>query len=353
MKDDAFLQIIKKVEGYDDKFKVGKGYINTGCYVLNALVSGSIFGGIASNRITGFAGDPATGKSYLTYGLIKSFLDDNPEGRVVLFDSEIAIDLDDLRDRDIDVERLIMLYPTSLQEFRTQSTQIISGYAKMKPADRPKLLFALDSLSNMPSKKEMVDAEEAKDVADMTRAKTIRSIFRILSPLLGKYSIPMVVTNHTYDNIMSMYGGKEIAGGGGMKFAASTIIQLSKAQDKDADNSLKGLILTASLYKSRFTKTGKKAKMNLDFTKGLSRYFGLLEIAEKYGIFPKVGNKFETPEGKFFGSVIYKQPARFFTDDILLKIDEACKKEYLFGSQDDEVEDDFIEELDDDQSDDE
>ena len=277
--------------------------------------------------------------SYLSYGLIKNFLDNTPDGRVILFDSEIAIDKNDLKEREIDTDRLVMLYPTSLQEFRTQAAQIISGYSKLKKSEKIPLMFVLDSLSNMPSKKELDDAEDAKDVADMTRAKTIRSIFRILAPLLGKHAIPMVVTNHTYDNIMSMYGGKEIAGGGGMKFAASTIIQLSKAQDKDSDNTLKGLILTATLYKSRFTKTGKKAKMNLDFSKGLSKYYGLLEIAEKYDIFPKVGNKFETPEGKFFGSVIYKQPERFFTDEILIKIDEACKKEFLFGSQGDDGED--------------
>ena len=284
--------------------------------------------------------------SYLSYGVMREFLEQNEKGRVVLFDTEVAVDKEDLAGRGIDIKRVVLMYPESIQEFRTQSTQILDGYSKLKKDQKIPLLFVLDSLSNLASAKETDDAVEGKEVTDMTRAKTIRSVFRIITPKLGKNKISMIVTNHTYDNIMSMYGGKEISGGGGFKYAASTIVTLGKRKDQDADKTVKGLIITAKSYKSRFTKPEKKVELNLDFTKGLGRYYGLLDIAEEYGIFPKTGNKYETEHGKFFGTAINKNPERFFTKEILLRVDEACKTEFMFGANeaaeeeiDDEVDD--------------
>lgn len=344
MDDKNFLNLLKGVEGYDDNLNVKTGFIDSGCYALNALISGSIWGGFPDNRIVGLAGDPATGKSYLSYGIIREFLDNHENGRVILFDSEIAIDKDDLAERGIDIKRLTILYPETLEQFRTQSSQILDGFSKFKPADKFPLMFVLDSLSNLASNKEVSDAQEDKQTADMTRAKVIRSIFRILAAKCGKNRIPLIVTNHTYENIMNMYAGKEVAGGGGLKYGASTIVMLSKAKDQDADKDVIGLTITAKTYKSRFTKPEKKVKLNLSFDHGLSKFHGLLEIAEDYGIFPKEGNKYVIGENKFFGKSIMKDPERFFTDEVLLKIDEACKKEFKFGGGDDQQVDDEDEE---------
>jgi hypothetical protein len=119
----------------------------------------------------------------------------------------------------------------------------------------------------------------------------------------------------------------------GLEYAASTILFLSKKKDKDkSDNSVTGAIITANLKKARLTIENKKVETLLDYATGLDPYYGLLDLAEKFGIFKKVSNKFELPDGtKAFESAIEKNPEKFFTKAILDLIDEKCKDEFLYG----------------------
>jgi hypothetical protein len=140
------------------------------------------------------------------------------------------------------------------------------------------------------------------------------------------------VTNHVYDVVGSYVPTKKMGGGSGLEYAASTILFLSKKKDKDKDNQITGAIITANLKKARLTIENKKVETLLDYTDGLDPYYGLLDLAEKFDIIKKVSTRYELPDGtKAFESAILNDPKKYFTKDILDRIDEACKNEFLYG----------------------
>ena len=149
-------------------------------YILNALVSGSIFGGLPANKITALAGESSTGKTFFALSVVRSFLQSNPDAQVIYFETESAISKDMMETRDIDVKRVGLVPVTTVQEFRTQSIKVVDEYMKLKKEDRPPLLFVLDSLGMLSTSKEVQDATDGKETRDMTRAQVIKSIFRIL-----------------------------------------------------------------------------------------------------------------------------------------------------------------------------
>lgn len=124
---------------------------------------------------------------------------------------------------------------------------------------------------------------------------------------------------------------KEIGGGNGIRYAASTIAMLSKKKEKDGTDVI-GNIIKVKMYKSRLSRENQEASVLLTYSKGLNRYYGLLELAEKYEIFKKVSTRYELPNGeKVFGKNINEDPEKYFTDDILKQLDEAAAKEYKYG----------------------
>jgi RecA/RadA recombinase len=310
------------------------GFIGTGSYSLNALLSGSIYGGLPANKVTALAGEPSTGKTFYAINIVRQFLRDNETGFVFYFESESAISKQMLSDRDIDTKRVAVVPVATIQEFRTQAVKILDKYIEDKTSkDRPPMLFVLDSLGNLSTTKEMEDIADGKDTRDMTRAQLVRGAFRVLTLKLGKAKVPLIVTNHVYDVVGSYVPTKKMGGGSGLEYAASTILFLSKKKDKDkSDNSVTGAIITANLKKARLTIENKKVETLLDYATGLDPYYGLLDLAEKFGIFKKVSNKFELPDGtKAFESAIEKNPEKFFTKAVLDLIDEKCKDEFLYG----------------------
>jgi RecA/RadA recombinase len=238
-----------------------------------------------------------------------------------------------LADRGVDTKRIAVVPVATIQEFRTQAVKILDKYiADKESKDRPPMLFVLDSLGNLSTDKEMADIADGKDTRDMTRAQLVRGAFRVLTLKLGKAKVALIVTNHVYDVVGSYVPMKKMGGGSGLEYAASTIIFLSKKKDKDKDGSVTGDIITANLKKARLTIPNKKVETLLDYMEGLDPYYGLLDLAEKFGIFKKVSTRFELPNGtKVFESAILKDPEKYFTDDILEQIDEACKNEFLYG----------------------
>ena len=194
------------------------GYIDTGSYIFNALVSGDIHRGIPSNKITALGGESATGKTFFALGMVQKFLEDNPEGNVVYFESESALTQEMLEERGVDTNRILLVPVTTIEEFRTQAVNIIDGFEKQKKGDE-KLFFVLDSLGMLSTIKETEDIGSGKNVRDMTKAQVIKGTFRVLTLKLGKVGIPMIVTNHTYDVIGSMFPQKEMGGGSGLKYA--------------------------------------------------------------------------------------------------------------------------------------
>jgi RecA/RadA recombinase len=321
------------------------GYIDTGSYVLNALVSGSLFGGIPNNKITAFAGESATGKTFFVLGAVKRFLDDNPDGGVVYFESESALTKQMIKERGIDTKRTVIVPVATIEEFGTQCAKLLDKYLEQDEADRQPLCLVLDSLGMLSTTKEMADTESGSDKRDMTRAPKIRGIFRTLTLKLGRAKVPMFITNHTYDVIGSYIPMKEMSGGSGLKYAASNILFLSKKKEKDGTE-IVGNIIKVANHKSRLTKENKLVEVLVTYTEGLSRYYGLLELAEAAGIFKKVSTRYELPDGsKQFGKTINQNPEQFFTDEVLQQIEEHVKKTFLYGAPTEEELDEEVAEL--------
>ena len=309
-------------------------FVDTGSFIFNALVSGSIFGGLPSNKITALAGESSTGKTFFALSIVKNFLQSNPAAQVIYFETESAITKNMLSTRGIDITRLGLVPVTTVQEFRTQAIKVVDEYTKLPIADRPPLMFVLDSLGMLSTTKEVEDAAAGKETRDMTRAQIVKSIFRILSLKLGRANIPLIVTNHTYDVVGSYMPTKEMGGGSGLKYAASTIIYLSKSKEKDGKDVI-GNIIKCKAYKSRFTKENSIVSTRLYYDeRGLDSYYGLLELGEKYGIFTKVGNRYQIGEAKIYPKNILEDPQKFFTPEVMQALDECAKKEYSYGSFD-------------------
>ena len=193
-------------------------------------------------------------------------------------------------------------------------------------------MFVLDSLGMLSTSKEMEDITNDKQVRDMTKSQLIKGAFRVLTLKLGQAGIPMLVTNHTYDVIGSYVPMKEMGGGAGLKYAASTIIFLTKSKEKDGTD-LVGNIIKCESKKSRFTKEGSKVATRLFFDeRGLDRYYGLLELGEKYGVFTRVGNRIKVGDSNVYPKSILGDPEKYFTDEVMAKLEEAARTEYSYGN---------------------
>ena len=336
-----FLKDVIKETGNEYASLVSEGldagdvdsFIDTGSYTFNALLSGTIFGGLPSNKITAIAGEAATGKTFFALGIVKHFLDKNKDAGVIYFESESALTKDLVEARGIDSKRMVVVPVATVQEFRHQSIKVIDKYLEQDEDKRKPLMFVLDSLGMLSTTKEMEDTAEGKETRDMTRSQIVKAAFRVLTLKLGKAKVPMIMTNHTYDVIGSMFPQKEMGGGSGLKYAASNIVYLSKRKEKDGKEII-GNIIHCKNYKSRLTKENALIDVRLTYKDGLDKYYGLLDLAIKHGIFKSVSTRIELPDGsKQYAKTINNEPDKFFTKDVLAQIDEAAKKEFLYGAE--------------------
>ena len=310
------------------------GFVNTGSYILNALLSGSIYGGIANNKILAIAGETSTGKTYFSLGIVNKFLSDHKDSIVLYFDSEQAVTSDMIRDRGIDPSRIAVFPVTTVEEFRHQVITIVDDYLQKPENERQKILIVMDSLGMLSTSKEISDTSDGKETRDMTRAQLVKSTFRVLTVKLGMAKIPMIMTNHTYQSMGSMYPTTETSGGQGIRYAASTIVYLSKKKDKNTEGDVIGNIIHCKLYKGRLTKENKMIDVRLNYDTGLDLYYGLSDLAIDYGIFKKNSTRIELPNGeKVFEKQIHDNPEKYFTPEILKQLDEAAAKEFKYGGQ--------------------
>ena len=307
-------------------------FIDTGSYSFNALLSGSIYGGLPGNRITAIAGEAATGKTFFALGILKNYLDKDKDAGVVLFESENAVSKDMIEARGVDSSRVVVVPVSTVQEFRSQSIKILDKYLQQPDIERKPLMFVLDSLGMLSTTKEMTDTAEGKETRDMTRSQIVKSTFRVLTLKLGQANVPMLMTNHTYDVIGSMFPQKEMGGGSGLKYAASTIIYLGKRKEK-IGTEVVGNIIHCKTYKSRITKENSQIDVKLTYKRGLDKHYGLLQLGEEAGIFKKVSTRYEMPDGsKVFGKAINDEPEKYFTKEVLEKIDEHARQKFTYGS---------------------
>jgi len=306
------------------------GYIDTGSYIFNALLSGSIYDGLPDNKITALAGESATGKTFFALGMCKQFLEDNADAAVIYFESESATSKKMIEERGIDSSRIMMVPVTTVQEFRTQAIRILDQY--MEDKTDMKMLFVLDSLGMLSTTKEIADTTSGAETRDMTRAQLVKGAFRVLTLKLAKAGVALVVTNHTYDQ-MGLFAKRVMGGGSGLKYAASSILFLSRKKEKEGTEVI-GNIIHCKNEKSRLTVENRVVDVMLTYKKGLDRYYGLVELAIKYGIFKKSSTRVELPDGTTqFAKTINNNPEKYFTKEVLDKLNEAAKQEFLYGNE--------------------
>mgnify|MGYP001396441718 FL=1 len=306
------------------------GYIDTGSYIFNALLSGSIYDGLPDNKITALAGESATGKTFFALGMCKQFLEDNADAAVIYFESESATSKKMIEERGIDSSRIMMVPVTTVQEFRTQAIRILDQY--MQDKTDMKMLFVLDSLGMLSTTKEIEDTTAGAETRDMTRAQLVKGAFRVLTLKLAKAGVALIVTNHTYDQ-MGLFAKRVMGGGSGLKYAASSILFLSRKKEKEGTEVI-GNIVHCKNEKSRLTVENRVVDVMLTYKKGLDRYYGLIDLAIKYGIFKKSSTRIELPGGTTqFAKTINNNPEKYFTKEVLDKLNEAAKQEFLYGNE--------------------
>ena len=333
---DFLKEIVKEVGGEYTKLASDidetETYVDTGSYIFNALVSGSIFGGVSGNKITAIAGESSTGKTFFSLAVVKNFLDTNPDGYCLYFDTEAAITKSLIESRGIDTTRLVVVNVVTIEEFRTKALKAVDMYLKASVEERKPCMFVLDSLGMLSTNKEINDALDDKQVRDMTKSQLIKGAFRMLTLKLGQANVPLLVTNHTYDVIGAYVPTKEMGGGSGLKYAASTIIYLSKKKEKDGTEVV-GNIIKAKTAKSRLSKENQQVEIRLFYDeRGLDRYYGLLELGELAGLWKNVAGRYEINGKKIYGKEILKNPDQYFTEEVMQQLDAAAKQEFSYGT---------------------
>ena len=307
-------------------------YVDTGSYIFNALVSGSIFGGVSGNKITAIAGESSTGKTFFSLAVVKNFLDTHSDGYCLYFDTEAAITKSLLESRGVDINRTVVVNVVTIEEFRSKALKAVDLYMKKPAEDRKPCMFVLDSLGMLSTEKEITDALNDKQVRDMTKSQLVKGAFRMLTLKLGQANIPMIVTNHTYDVIGSYVPTKEMGGGSGLKYAASTIIYLSKKKEKDGTEVV-GNIIKAKTAKSRLSKENQEVEVRLFYDeRGLDRYYGLLELGELAGLWKNVAGRYEINGKKLYAKEILKNPDQYFAEEVMQQLDAAAKQQFSYGT---------------------
>ena len=332
---DFLKEIVKEIG--DDYTKLASDieeteeFVDTGSYIFNGLVSGSIFGGVSGNKITAIAGESSTGKTFFSLAVVKNFLDSNPDGYCLYFDTEAAVNKSLLSGRGLDLNRVVVANVVTVEQFRSQALRAVDMYLKKPEDERKPVMFVLDSLGMLSTEKEIKDAIDDKQVRDMTKSQLIKGAFRMLTLKLGQAKIPLIVTNHTYDVIGSYVPTKEMGGGSGLKYASSTIIYLSKKKEKDGTE-IVGNLIKAKTAKSRLSKENKDVTIRLYYDeRGLDRYYGLLELGEIGGLWKNVAGRYEIDGKKVYAKAIYKDPEQYFTPEVMDQLEQIAQREFSYG----------------------
>ena len=321
---DDYTKLAADIDGREE-------FIDTGSYIFNAILSGSIFGGCSRNKITAIAGESSTGKTFFSLAVVKNFLDNNPDGYCLYFDTEAAVTKGLLDSRGVDTSRLVVVNVVTIEEFRSKALKAVDIYLKKDESERKPCMFVLDSLGMLSTEKEINDALNDKQVRDMTKSQLVKGAFRMLTLKLGQANIPLIVTNHTYDVIGSYVPTKEMGGGSGLKYAASTIIYLSKKKEK-SEKEVVGNIIKAKTVKSRLSKENQEVNIRLYYDeRGLDRYYGLLELGELGGLWKNVAGRYEVNGKKVYGKQILASPEEYFTDEVMARLEEIARTTFSYG----------------------
>lgn len=357
---DFFASIVKELKDENTTIASdGKGsaefscYVDTGSLMLNALLSGSLNGGMPNNKVICLAGESTTGKTFMALGIVKAFLDIYPDGGVLFSDTESAVTVEMMKARGINPDRVVIMEPETVEDFRTKMMKFLNAYGAKPKAERPPLLAVLDSIGQLSTEKEVGDITEGKNTRDMTRAQVIRGAFRSLRLKMSKLGVPLVMTNHIYQVVTAYVPTQEMSGGGGVKFAADYILFLRKSKEKDEKTKkVVGVNITVTTVKSRLSQENQSVEIFVSYKDGLDRYSGLLDFAVKHGVVLKInkGNKgtHYAYNEKVVKNVkdIAEVPAAFVDNEpgvffypIMDHLEEIVRREFSYGTEVDDVDD--------------
>lgn len=267
----------------DSSFFVMKDCIPTELPILNIAFSGSIDGGLVPG-LTIVAGQSKSYKTLLSLYCMKAYFEKYPEAVALLYDSEFGITPEYLEMNGIDPTRIIHIPIEHIEQLKFD---VVKRLNEIQRGD--KVFLMIDSIGSLSSKKEVDDAIDEKSVADMTRAKSIRSLLRIITPHLTMKDIPCLAINHTYQT-MEMFSKAVVGGGTSVMYSANQVFIITRSQEKDGTD-LVGYNFTINIEKSRFVKEKSKLTFQVKFNEGISKYSGLMDIALASGhvVKPKNG----------------------------------------------------------------
>ena len=309
-----------------------KDMVQTSIPAVNIALSGSIDGGFTPG-LTMWAGPSKHFKTAFSLIMAKAYQDKYPDAVVLFYDSEFGTPQSYFENFGIDKERVVHTPITDVEQLKFD---IMSQLSQIERGER--VMILIDSIGNLASKKEVEDALDQKSVGDMTRAKQIKSLFRMVTPHLNLKDIPMVVVNHTYMEI-GMFPKAIVGGGTGSYYSADNIFILGRQQEKDGTD-LVGYNYIINVEKSRYVREKSKVPVTVRFDGGISKYSGLLEMAlesghatkPKNGWYAKVNTETGEVEGKNWRES--ETECEEFWDSILgnATFKDWIRKNYSFGS---------------------
>lgn len=316
-------------------------YIDTGCMVLNAIISGSLHKGVPKGRITGFSGPSAAGKTFI---INKILANAQSKGLYpVIFDTEIAVDVSSTKGVGLDPSRVKHCPVQTVEECRNQISAFLDRVIETK--NEGKFIISIDSLGNLASQKEVDDAAKGKSAADMgLRAKGLKSMMRLLTYKAATAGVTILFSNHTYDDPTALFPTlvKNQSGGKGPVYLASVLVQLAKRDEKHdksdkEDEALpeskkySGTTLRALTVKNRFVPPFLECEMYLNFRKGLDMYSGLKEMAVNHGVINQTGSTFQFPDGEKLGYYKNWKSNKDIWAKILPEIEKKLKETYSYS----------------------
>jgi len=277
------------------KFFNEKDMISTGVPMINVALSGSLNGGLTPG-LTMWAGPSKHFKTAFSLLMAKSYMDKYPEAVLLFYDSEFGTPISYFETFQIDMDRVMHTPLTDIEQLKFD---IMQQFQNIERGD--KLMVVLDSIGNLASKKEVEDALEGKSVADMSRAKQVKSLFRMVTPHLNLKDIPMIVVNHTYKEI-GLYPKDIVGGGTGSYYSADNIYIIGRQQEKDGTEVV-GYNFIINVEKSRYVKEKSKIPISVSFDGGISKWSGLLDVALESGHVSKPSNGWYAKVDKSTGEI--------------------------------------------------
>lgn len=275
--------------------------IDTGVPAINIVMSGSYKTGYSSG-VTVLCGESRTFKSMIALICAKAYLDKYEDAVLVFYDSEMGAGKDYFESVGVDTDRVLHVPITDIEMLKFD---IVSQLNELKRGDHA--IFVIDSVGNLASKKETQDAIDEKSVADMSRAKSLKSLFRLITPQLNFKDLPCICISHTYKNISSFIPTDVLSGGTGILYSADTVINITRASEKQGSE-LVGYNFNMNVMKSRHSREKARVPLTVLFNGGVNVFSGLLEMGLASGLVAKPSNgwyqKVDPETGELLGNKV-------------------------------------------------